>query len=47
MKKRAAEVVAAFPQIEQIHEARIVRDVRHRARIDRVKTLKKAGHREF
>ncbi len=40
---RAAEVRTAFPGIAEVLEAVIVRDRRHRARIDREGTLKKRG----
>ena len=43
VEKRAAEIRGAFPQMDLVIEARIFRDARHRARIDRVKTLKKAS----
>jgi acyl-CoA synthetase (AMP-forming)/AMP-acid ligase II len=37
------ELLSAFPLLSKIHNATIYRDARHRARIDRKKSLKKAG----
>ncbi|WP_413943273.1 AMP-binding protein [Bdellovibrio sp. HCB-162] len=37
------EIRKTFPVIQAVHEAKIIRDRRHRARIDRLQSLKKAG----
>lgn len=39
LARRAAEIRAAFPAVSKVEERKIVRDRRHRARIDRKKTL--------
>ncbi len=41
--RRDAEIRARFPQIQAVKELSIVRDRRHRARIDRARSLKKGG----
>ena len=43
VKARKNEIIAAFPAIDGVCEARIYRDRRHRARIDRRKTLEKGA----
>lgn len=43
LTERSAEIRARFPTVKKIVEALIIRDRRHRARIDRPATLKKAG----
>ncbi len=41
VERRGAEIRRRFPQIAGVIEARIVRDRRHRARVDRAATLRK------
>lgn len=43
LSARAGEIKAAFPEVARTHDARIVRDRRHRARIDRALTLKRGA----
>ena len=42
IRLRQSEIMRAFPRINDCVEGRIVRDHRHRARIDRKKSLEKA-----
>lgn len=41
LKGRSSEIVRQFPEVKSIHEAKIIRDIRHRARIDRKASSKK------
>ena len=43
LKSRAAEIKKTFPEIQGVVEAKIYRDRRHRARIDRALSLKKGA----
>ncbi len=43
VSRRAAEIRRQFPLIQAVKEISIVRDRRHRARIDRARSLKKGG----
>ena len=43
VESRAGEVQKRFPEIHQVIEAPLFRDLRHRARIDRNKSLKKGA----
>lgn len=40
---RRQDILRKFPEISRVIEAKIIRDSRHRARIDRPSTLRKAG----
>lgn len=40
---RKAELLSSFPELHGVVDGKIFRDARHRARIDRVKSLRKAG----
>jgi acyl-CoA synthetase (AMP-forming)/AMP-acid ligase II len=50
VRRRAAragiEPTRAFPELAGVHDVTIVRDRRHRARIDRARTLERHGHRD-
>lgn len=41
LKKNKAQILVKFPQIDQIIESKIIRDKRHRSRIDRQRSLPK------
>lgn len=43
LKRRVSELKARFPELKGVREGLIYRDVRHRARIDRVKSSARAG----
>ena len=43
VRKQAATFARAFPEITEVRDVTIVRDRRHRARIDRVRSLERSG----
>ena len=43
VREQAATFARTFPELTEVRDVTIVRDRRHRARIDRVRSLERAG----
>ena len=45
-REKGIDILREFPEIDEVHDVKILRDRRHRARIDRARTLERHGHRD-